>query len=210
MEKIWLQSYPTGVPHNVSPEQYPSLSSLLDQSFKKNASRPHSVCMDRWMSYGQLDDLSAALGAWLQSLDLEPGAKVAIMLPNVPQFCVTMAGVLRAGFTCVNVNPLYTARELQHQLKDSGATVIVVLENFGKTLSEVVARTAVKHVVLASMGDLLGFWYGRWLTFAVRHLANMVPPFKIDLSSGVSVTSFAQAIAQGRRGSLKPSAAILA
>jgi len=209
MEKIWLKSYPEGVAHEVNPEQYRSLRQLLEESFKQNASRPFSVCMERWMSYGQLDELSAAFGAWLQSRGLEPGARVAIMLPNVPQFAVTMAGVLRAGYTCVNVNPLYTARELEHQLKDSGATAIVVLENFAKTLEEVIERTPVKHVVIASMGDLLGFWYGRWITFAVRHLAKMVPAYKLPLSEGRSVTPFKAAVAQGHSMSLKPAASNL-
>jgi len=204
MEKHWLKSYPAEVPHEVHPEQYRSLTQLLEESFRKNAARPFSVCMERWMTYGQLDDLSAALGAWLQSQGLEPGARVAIMLPNIPQFAVTMAAVLRAGYTCVNVNPLYTARELEHQLKDSGATAIVILENFAKTLEEVIDRTPVKHVVMASMGDLLGFWYGTWITFAVRHLAKMVPPYKLPLSAGRTVTPFNRAIAEGTSMKLAP------
>ncbi len=209
MEKFWLHSYPAGVPHEIDPGQYSSLAQLLEESFRKNASQPFSVCMERWMSYRQLDELSAALGAWLQRLGLEPGARVAIMLPNVPQFAVTMAAVLRAGYTCVNVNPLYTARELEHQLKDSGASAIVVLENFAHTLEEVIAHTPVKHVVLASMGDLLGPWYGRWITFAVRHLAKMVPPFKLPLSEGRTVTSFKRALAEGSQLTLKPAAVTL-
>ncbi|MES2786747.1 MAG: AMP-binding protein [Pseudomonadota bacterium] len=205
MDKHWLKSYPEGVPHDVRPEQYSSLTQLLEESFRKNASRPFSVCMERWMSYGQLDSLSSALGAWLQAQGLEPGARVAIMLPNIPQFAVTMAAVLRAGFTCVNVNPLYTARELEHQLKDSGATTIVILENFAKTLEEVIDQTAIKHVVMASMGDLLGFMYGTWITFAVRHLAKMVPAFKIPLSDGRRVTTFNRAVAEGTALQLRPS-----
>ena len=197
MEKIWLKSYPDGVPTTVDPAQYQSLTQLLEESFRKNAARPHSVCMEEWMTYQQLDELSGALGAWLQGAGLEPGARVAIMLPNIPQFSVTMAAVLRAGYTCVNVNPLYTARELEHQLRDSGATAIVILENFAKTLEEVVEHTQVKHVVLASMGDLLGFWYGRWITFAVRHLAKMVPAFRLPLSAGRQVTTFRRALKQG-------------
>ena len=197
MERIWLKSYPSGVAHDVNPDQYRSLTHMLEESFQKNAASPFSVCMESWMSYGQLDRLSAALGAWLQGKGLEPDARVAIMLPNIPQFPVTMAAVLRAGYTCVNVNPLYTARELEHQLKDSGSTVIVVLENFAATLAEVIASTPIKHVVVASMGDLLGFWYGHWLTFAVRHLAKMVPAYKLTLSDGQTATSFKQAIAQG-------------
>jgi acyl-CoA synthetase (AMP-forming)/AMP-acid ligase II len=161
------------------------------------------------MSYEQLDHLSAALGGWLQGKGLEPDARVAIMLPNIPQFPVTMAGVLRGGYTCVNVNPLYTARELEHQLKDSGATVIVVLENFASILAEVVDRTPIKHVVVASMGDLLGFWYGRWITFAVRHLAKMVPAYKLTLSGERTATSFAQAIALGSSRPCKSAASTL-
>ena len=130
MDKPWLEHYPQDIPHAVDPSQYRSLTQLLDESFKKNASRPFSVCMERWMSYGQLDEFSGALGAWLQAQGLEPDARVAIMLPNIPQLAVSMAGMLRAGYSCVNVNRLYTARELEHQLNDSGATVIVILENF--------------------------------------------------------------------------------
>jgi long-chain acyl-CoA synthetase len=204
MDKPWLRSYPQGVPHEINPDQYRSLSQLLEESFRKNAARPFSVCMERWTTYGELDAQSQALGAWLQSKGLEPGARVAIMLPNVPQFAVTMAGVLRAGYTCVNVNPLYTARELEHQLKDSGATAIVILENFAHTLAEVITNTQVKQVVIASMGDLLGFWYGRWITFAVRHLAKLVPAYKLPLSDGRVVTPFKRVIAEGSGMSLKP------
>lgn len=204
MEKIWLKSYPPGVPHDVDPTQYQSLAQLLEESFKSNADRPFSVCMESWMTYGQLDNLSSAFGAWLQTKELDSDARVAIMLPNIPQFPVTMSGILRAGYTCVNVNPLYTARELEHQLKDSGATVIVVLENFASTLAEIIDKTKIKHVVVASMGDLLGFWYGRWITFAVRHLAKMVPAYSLPLPQGRSVTSFRQAIAEGSSKTLRP------
>ena len=209
MEKIWLKSYPPGVPHDVNPEQYRSVAHLLEESFRKHAKSPFSVCMDRWMNYGELERLSGALGAYLQGLGLQPGARVAIMLPNIPQFGVTMAAVLRAGYTCVNVNPLYTARELEHQLKDSGATAIVILENFAHTLSEIVDHTAVQHVVMASMGDLLGTFYGRWITFAVRHLAKMVPAYELPLSNGRKVVSFKKALALGERRTLAPSQATL-
>jgi acyl-CoA synthetase (AMP-forming)/AMP-acid ligase II len=204
MERIWLKQYPPGVPHDIDTAQYQSLTDLLETAFRQHGNNPFSVCMNRWMSYKQLDELSTALGAWLQSKGLEPGSRVAIMLPNLPQFSVTMAAVLRAGYTCVNVNPLYTARELEHQLKDSGATSIVILENFAATLQEVIERTAIQHVVLASIGDLLGPWYGRWMSFAVRHLAKMVPPFELPLTGGRSVTPFKKAITQGRRLNLRP------
>lgn len=209
MDKFWLKSYPEGVPHTVDPEQFRSLNQLLEDSFRKNASRPFSVCMDRWMSYGELDELSSAMGVWLQTQGLEPGARVAIMLPNIPQFAVTMAGILRAGYTCVNVNPLYTARELEHQLTDSGATTIVILENFATTLEEIIDRTSIKHVVVASMGDLLGFWYGQWITFAVRHLAKMVPAYKLPLTNARTVTPFKHVMAEGMGKALKPSQANL-
>ncbi|MDY0107628.1 MAG: AMP-binding protein [Giesbergeria sp.] len=207
MDPIWLKNYPAGVPHDVDPDQYRSAAHLLEEAMRKHASSPFSVCMERWMSYGDLDRHSAALGAWLQGQGLEPGARVAIMLPNVPQFAVTMAAVLRAGYTCVNVNPLYTARELEHQLKDSGATAIVILENFAHTLAEVIDHTSVKHVVMASMGDLLGFWYGQWITFAVRHLAKMVPAYELPLTNGRKVVTFKKALALGARRSLQPSQA---
>ena len=197
MQTSALKNYPAGVPHTVDPEQYGSLSQLFEESFKRYADRPFSVCMERWMSYRELDELSAALGAWLQSKGLEPGARVAIMLPNIPQFAVAMAAVLRAGYTCVNVNPLYTARELEHQLKDSGATAIIILENFAQTLEQVIERTALQHVVLTAMGDLLGGIYGQWITFAVRNLAKMVPAFKIPLDRDRTVTGFSAAIAAG-------------
>ena len=207
MDRIWLKNYPPGVPHEVDVAQYRSLTDLIEESLRKNAARPFSVCMDRWMTYGELDQLSASLGAWLQSLGLEPGARVAIMLPNIPQFAVTMAAILRAGYTCVNVNPLYTPRELSHQLKDSGASTIVILENFGKTLAEVIEDSPVRTVVVASMGDLLGFWYGRWITFAVRHLARMVPAYRLPLAGGRRVVTFRQALQAGQAMALKPAQA---
>ncbi|MET3497642.1 AMP-binding protein [Variovorax boronicumulans] len=198
MQTSARQNYPAGVPQEIDPEQYRSLPHMFEEAFGRYKDRPFSVCMERWMTYGELDVLSKALGAWLQSKGLEPGARVAIMLPNIPQFAVTMCGVLRAGYTCVNVNPLYTARELEHQLKDSGATAIVILENFASTLEQVIERTPVKHVVMTSMGDLLGGLYGAWITIAVRHLAKMVPPYKLPLSDGRTVTPFTQAISEGR------------
>lgn len=202
MDRLWLNQYPNGVAHDIDSDRYHSVVDLLEESFQKNAEQPFSVCMDVWMRYRDLDKLSAQLGAWLQSLGLEPDARVAIMLPNVPQFAVTMAAVLRAGYTCVNVNPLYTARELEHQLKDSGATSIVILENFAHTLSEVITRTPIKHVCIASMGDLLGFWYGRWISFAVRHLAKMVPAYELPISGDCTVTPFKKALRLGAQRKL--------
>ena len=209
MDKIWLKSYPASVPHEIDPTIYQSLTQLLEESFKKNASSPFAVCMERWMTYKEVDELSAALGAWLQSQGLEPGARVAIMLPNLPQFSVAMAAILRAGYTCVNVNPLYTPRELEHQLRDSGATTIVILENFATTLTQVIANTPIKRVVLTSIGDLLGGLYGKWITFAVRHLKKVVPAYTFSTANGLEITPFNEAIAQGKRMTLKPGKATL-
>ena len=209
MDKIWLKNYPANVKHDIDPNEYGSLTDLLNQAFQHHGDSPFSVCMERWMTYRELDQLSQALGAWFQSQGLQPGSRVVIMLPNIPQFAVTMAAILRAGYTCVNVNPLYTARELEHQLKDSGACAIVILENFAATLAEVIERTQIKHTVLASMGDLLGPVYGRWITFAVRHLAKMVPEFELPLNDQQRGTSFKQAIALGRQLNFKPSAQTL-
>ncbi len=204
MEKIWLKSYPPGVPHDIHPEQYSSLTDVFERAFREHADNPFTVCMDRWMTYRDLDRESQTLGAWLQAQGLEPGSRVAIMLPNLPQFAVTMAAVIRAGYTCVNVNPLYTARELEHQLKDSGATAIVILENFAHTLQEVIRHTAIRHTVVTSLGDMLGSVYGRWMTFAVRHLAKMVPAYELPLDEGRAVTPWRAAMTQGRSLTLKP------
>ena len=202
MDHLWLKHYPAGVPHEIDTSIYRSVVDLLEESMQKYADQPFSVCMDVWMSYRELEQRSRQLGAWLQSLQLEPGARVAIMLPNIPQFAVTMAAVLRAGYTCVNVNPLYTARELEHQLKDSGATAIVILENFAHTLAEVLPRSGIRHICLTAMGDLLGPVYGRWITFAVRHLAKMVPAFELPLN-GCTLTPFRTALSRGAQRSLE-------
>ena len=156
MEKIWLKQYPAGVPANIDVDQYPSLVALLEDSLKKYASLPAYKFMGKAISFAQLDQASRALAAYLQSLGLAKGDRVAIMLPNIPQYPVAVAAVLRAGYVVVNVNPLYTPRELEHQLKDSGAKAIVVLENYATTLEQCIAKTSVKHVVLASFGDRLG------------------------------------------------------
>ena len=202
--KPWLKNYPPGVPAEIPVDVYPSLVALLEEAFRKHARRDAAACMDQRLSFAQVDELSAALGAWLQQRGLGRGARVAIMMPNVLQYMVTIAAILRAGFVVVNVNPLYTPRELEHQLKDSGAEAIIVLENFAKTLSEVIDRTQVKHVVLTGLGDMLGWWRGPLINFAVRHVKKMVPEFRLPLTGGRSVSRFNQALAQGAAMSLKP------
>jgi len=207
-EKIWFQHYPQGVPYEVNPEQYASLPAFFDECFARHASLPFSVCMEQWMGFGEVDARSKALAAWLQSLGLAPGARVAIMLPNVPQFTISMTGVLRAGFTCVNVNPLYTPRELEHQLNDSGATAIVILENFCATLAQVVHKTAIQHIVVTKMGDELGALYGAWINFAVKNLAKMVPAYSWQNEAPphkpLSIHRWQDAQSKGRTLKLKP------
>jgi long-chain acyl-CoA synthetase len=199
----WLGQYPPGVPAEIRSDVYRNLADLLEESFRKFARRDALACMDSRLSYRAVDEMSGSLGAWLQSLGLAKGARVALMMPNVPQYLVAIAAVLRAGYTVVNVNPLYTPRELEHQLRDSGAEVLVVLENFASTVEEAIEATAVRHIVLASMGDLLGWWRGRFINFMVRHVARMVPPFRLGLDGGRSVTRFGQALASGQSMNLK-------
>jgi len=201
--KPWLNNYPPGVPAEVDVDVYSSLPDLLEEAFRKHASRRAAMCMDVAITYRDIDEMSAALGAWLQAKGLQRGDRVALMMPNIPQYTVAIAAVLRAGFAVVNVNPLYTPRELEHQLKDSGAKAIVILENFATTLQEVLDRTQVQHVVLASMGDMLGFWKGLLINFVVRHVRKMVPEFKLPIDQGRSVTRFNMALAEGHRMSLQ-------
>jgi len=179
VERFWLKSYPPGVPADIDPSTYPSVVSLFEESFSKYRDKPAYVCMDKALTFGEIDTLSMALGAWLQGRGLKRGARVAIMMPNVLQYPVAVAAALRAGFIAVNVNPLYTARELEHQLKDSGAEAIIILENFATTLQRVVAHTGIKHVVVASMGDLLGFPKGLIVNFVVRTVRKMVPAWSL-------------------------------
>ncbi|MBA7479786.1 Long-chain-fatty-acid--CoA ligase [subsurface metagenome] len=192
MERIWLKQYPPGVPADIDVNQYSSLVALLEESFTKFADRKAFICMDKSISYRDLDEMSQALGAFLQSKGLPKGARVALMMPNVLQYPVATAAVLRAGYAVVNVNPLYTPRELEHQLKDSGAEAIIVLENFATTVQQVIAKTSVKHVIVGSMGDLLGF-KGVIVNLVVRKLKKMVPPYSIP-----GAIAFNDALSAGR------------
>src|SRR5688572_5506446 len=191
MERIWLKSYPRGVPADIDPNQYRSLVELFDTSIRQFADRPAYHSMGKTISFGELEKLSRDFGAWLQAKGLAKGARVALMMPNCLQFPIAMFGALRAGCTVVNVNPLYTARELEHQLKDSGAEVIVILENFAAVLQQVKARTPVKHVVVTSLGEMLGV-KGLIVNLVVRKVKKMVPPY--DLPGSVS---FKETLSQG-------------
>jgi len=204
MPRPWVTQYPPGVPGTVPVDTYSSLVPLLEESWTTHAKRDAAACMGVRITYGEVDERSKALGAWLQGKGVQRGDRVAIMMPNVPQYLVAIGAVLRVGGVVVNVNPLYTARELQHQLADSGATVIIVLENFAHTLEAVIAKTDVRHVVLAAMGDMLGFAKGQLVNFVLRHIKKMVPEFRLPLDGDRSVTRFNMAVAQGTRAALKP------
>jgi long-chain acyl-CoA synthetase len=196
MERIWLKSYPPGVPAEINPNEYKSLVELFETGIRKYGERPAFNNMGRTISFADLDRMSRDFGAWLQARGLAKGARVALMMPNCLQYPIAMFGVLRAGDTVVNVNPLYTARELEYQLKDSGAEAIVILENFGHVLQEVRARTPIRHVVVTSLGELLGL-KGLIVNLVVRKVKKMVPPYELPGS-----VSFKQALAEGAGGPL--------
>jgi len=193
MERIWLKQYPPGMPTEIDASQYPSLVTLLEESFAKYRDRKAFICMDKAITYGELDTMSRDFAAYLQGTGLKFGDRVAIMMPNVLQYPVATAGVLRAGMTVVNVNPLYTPRELEHQLNDSGAEAIVILENFATTLEKVVRNTRVKHIILANMGDMLGFPKGAIVNLVVRKVKKMVPAYSLP-----QAVQFKAAVAAGK------------
>jgi long-chain acyl-CoA synthetase len=199
MDKVWLKHYPAGVPAEVRTDLYASLVALLEQGFARHAALPAYKYMGRSFSFAEIDACSRAFAAYLQSLGLARGDRVAVMLPNVPQYPVAVAAILRAGLVVVNVNPLYTARELEHQLKDSGARAIVVLENFAATLQQVIDAVPTEHVILASMGDLLGSLQRPLVNHVVRNLKKLVPPFQLP-----DAVRFKDTLAQGRAISLSP------
>ena len=194
----WLSAYPPGVPADIDYSQYVSLVQLMEESFQKNAARTAYSFMGQDVTFGQTDTVSRAFAAYLQGLGLVKGDRVAIMMPNVPQYPAAVAAILRAGLVVVNVNPLYTPRELEHQLKDSGSKAIVIVENFAHTLEQCIANTPVKHVVLASMGDQLGLVKGALVNYVVRNVKKMVPAYQLP-----GAVRFNAAVAQGTRGVLK-------
>jgi long-chain acyl-CoA synthetase len=200
-DRIWLKSYPAGVPATIDESEIGTLDRLLLQSFELHARKVAFACMGADLSYQKLDALSDAIASWLQSRGLAQGDRVAIMLPNVLQYPVVMAGVLRAGCVLVNVNPLYTPRELEHQLSDSGAKAIFVLENFAGSFAAVRGHVPTDAVCVCSLGDLLGWPRGALVNFVVRHVRKMVPAFSID-----GATSFRQALRLGARARARPAA----
>lgn len=194
----WLSAYPAGVPADINTSQYSSLIGLMEESFQKYASSTAYSFMGKEVTYGQTDSLSSAFAVYLQSLGLKQGDRVAIMMPNVPQYPVAVAAILRAGLVVVNVNPLYTPRELEYQLKDSGAKAIVIIENFAHTLEQCIAATPVRHIVLCAMGDQLGLLKGALVNYVVRHVKKMVPIYSLS-----GAVRFNEAVAQGTRSTLQ-------
>ncbi len=197
MEKIWLSQYPKGVPAEIDVNEYASVRDVFEEAVAKYAARPAYTCMDKTITFGELDTLSGVFAAWLQAKGCGKGARVALMMPNILQYPVCLFGILRAGCTVVNVNPLYTARELEHQLTDSGAEMIVVVENFAHTVQEVVGKTKVRQVIVTSIGEMLGF-KGLIVDFVLRHVKKMVPAWSLPGSIRLS-----DALAEGRRAKLE-------
>ena len=198
MEKIWLQSYPNGVPSEIDIDHIPSLVALFEKACTTYADKVAYISMGKEMTYRQLDEESQAFAGWLQAKGVKKGDRVALMMPNLLQYPVALFGTLRAGCVVVNCNPLYTPRELEHQLKDSGATAIVIVENFAHTLEQVLAHTAVKHIIVTPMGEMLGL-KGVLVNFVVRHVKKLVPAWRIPAASG-----FNSALAIGRSHGWKP------
>ena len=193
MERPWLKHYPPGVPAEIDATRYRSLVHLIEESFQANATKEACICMGRTLTYADLDRASRNFAAWLQSKGLQRGARVAIMMPNVLQYPVSIAAILRAGLTVVNVNPLYRPRELEFQLKDAGAEAIIVLENFASVLQQALLRVQIKHVAIASMGDMLGTLKGAIVNAVVRRVKKMVPPYSLP-----DATRFNDALSAGR------------
>jgi len=199
MDKVWLRHYPEGVPADVELGRYASLVALLDESFAAFRERDAYRYMGQVLSYGRIDEMSRAFAAWLQAQGLRKGDRVAVMLPNMPQYPVAVAGILRAGLVVVNVNPLYTPRELEHQLRDAGAKVLLILENFAHTLQQVHGTLPLEKVVLTSMGELLGFPKGPIVDFVVRRVKKLVPAFELP-----GAVRFRDTLAQGRARGFQP------
>jgi len=198
VEKIWLKHYPKGVPAEIDVNEYKSVRDVFEESATKFAARPSFTCMGKTITFAELDALSGAFGAYLQANGCKKGARVALMMPNILQYPVCLFGILRAGCTVVNVNPLYTARELEHQLADSGAEMIVVVENFAHTVQEVLGRTKIRQVIVTTIGELLGF-KGIAVDLVLRHVKKMIPAWKLP-----GAVRLSEALAAGRRGKLEP------
>jgi long-chain acyl-CoA synthetase len=198
-ERIWLKNYPAGVPANINAESYPSLVSLIDETFKKYSSLPAFTCMGKTLTYAEIDEQSRHFGAYLQNRGLQPGDKIALMMPNMLQYPIALFGSLRAGLIIVNTNPLYTPREMLHQFSDSGAKAIVIAENFASNLEKILPETQISTIIVTSIGEFLGFPKKQIVNFVVRKVKKMVPSFKL-----INTVTVTEAIQGGRKFSIKP------
>ena len=198
MEKPWLQIYPAGMPANIDPSQYPRLLDMLEDCFQKYSDLPAFVFMGKTLTFAEVDQMSRNFGAYLQSRGLRPGDRIALMMPNLIQYPIALFGALRAGLILVNTNPLYTPREMKHQFTDSGATAIVIAENFAANLQQIIGETQIKTVILTSIGEMLGL-RGSIVNFVVRRVKRMVPTFHLP-----NTVCFKDALTQGRKFSITP------
>ncbi|MCA6216565.1 long-chain-fatty-acid--CoA ligase [Ideonella sp. B7] len=203
-DRPWLGQYPTGVPAQVDATAYPSLVALLEEAWQRHPDRDATLCMGSRLRYRDIDALSLTLAAWLQQQGLARGDRVAVMMPNLPPYLPLLGAILRAGCVVVNVNPLYTPRELSHQLRDSGAKVLFVLENFAGTLEAITEPLPLRHIVLCAMGDLMGPWRGTLVNFVVRHVRKLVPPHTLASDARRQVTRLGAVLRAGRRHAFQP------
>lgn len=197
-QRPWLKNYPSGIPANINPDAYKSVVEMVEEAFKKYGNKVAFSCMGKEITFSRLDKLSRDFGAYLHSRGLEPGDKIALMMPNLLQYPIALFGALRAGLVVVNTNPLYTPREMQHQFNDSGAKAIVIAENFAANLEKILADTPTKTVITTSIGELLGFPKGNIVNFVVRNIRKMVPKYNIP-----NTVKFSDALKQGRKFSIK-------
>ncbi len=198
-DRPWLKNYPAGMPANINPDQYPNLMAILDETFKKYGNKPAFVGFGKELTFSEVDTMSRNFAAYLHSRGLEPGDKIALMMPNILQYPIALFGAFRAGLVIVNTNPLYTTREMKHQFVDSGAKAIVIVENFAANLEQVIAETSIKTVILTSMGEILGGFKGFMVNTVVRHIKKMVPKYNL-----VNTVSFMHAVKEGAKFTVKP------
>ena len=195
-DKPWLAQYPANVPKTINPDQYESLIELYEECFDRFRMHPMTICMGVSHTYGDVDKASLAVAAWLQAQDIPKGSVVAVMMPNVPQYLPTMIGILRAGYVCTPINPLYTGRELRHQLNDSGAQVIFVVDNFAQALEQVIEETNIKRIVLSKMGDMMGL-KGILVNTVIRQVKRLVPKYNLN-DPKYNVTKFPDVLKKGK------------
>lgn len=196
MDKPWLKNYPNGVPANIDTEIYPNLMAMVEESFEKYRDLPAFISMGKTLTFGDVDAMSRSFGAYLLSRGLQPGDRIALMMPNLLQYPIAMFGALRAGLIVVNTNPLYTPREMRHQFVDSGATAIVIAENFAANLQQIIGETQIKTVILTSIGEMLGL-KGKIVNFVVRKIKRMVPKYELP-----NTVSFLYAVREGKKFSI--------